>query len=146
MKDVYTSETTETKHKSTSTSLLAVDSEIRLKMKNASTCITTETKNQSTSTSFFLSDSKIQGQMEDSTFSVSIEGSSVSTSVRDIPIEAKYKTFIEIVRETPYDEKTEIILFEKNLCDPKLSSNMVSLITALKEMWNLSLTFAFVWR
>lgn len=74
MKDVCTSETTETKHKSTSTSLLAVDSEIRLKMKDASTCITTETKNQSTSTSFFLLDSKIQGQMEDSMFSVSIEG------------------------------------------------------------------------
>lgn len=122
-------------------------------MKDASTCLTTETKNESTSTSLVTVDREIQVEMEDSTLSVTIEGKNESTSSSVLDVysgikgddEARCKTslFDEIVRELPYDEKTQIIIFDKNLKDQNLSSNMVSLITAPKK-WKVVICLKIV--
>lgn len=113
-------------------------------MKDAFTCVTIKTKNVSTSTTLVTVDSGIQVEVEDSILSVANEGKNGSTSSSVLDVysefkgddEARCKTslFDEIVREVPYDEKTEIIIFDENLKDQKLSSNMVSLKMAPQKM------------
>lgn len=102
-------------------------------MKDASTFVTTETKNTSSSTSVITVDIEIQVQMADSTLPVTDEGKT-SSSASEVYSEAKCKPplFDEIFQKLPYDEKTEIILFDKVLQDRKLYSIMVSFITAPK--------------
>lgn len=83
-------------------------------------------------------DSGIQVEVEDSVLSVTIEAKNGSTS-SSVLDEARCKTslFDGIVRELPYDAKTEIIIFDENLKDPKLSSNMVSLIVTPQIKWKV---------
>lgn len=130
------------KHVSTCATLEGVNeaaslvTETQVKMKDAFTSVTIATDNKSTSTSVFHVDSGTQVETKNSPLNVSIESKNESeaTSVVDVNLEidfedhddCKTSSFDQIVREQPYDEKAEIVMFDENLKDPKLSSYMVS--------------------
>lgn len=92
-------------------------------MRDVSTNATTETVDVSTTSDA----SSIETQNE-SASSLTVYVDSVIQGEKKVV----YKTFDETVRKLPYDEKNDIIMFDRNMKEPKFSSNMVSLNNAPK--------------
>ncbi len=110
----------------------------RVETKDASTFVTPETMNKSTTTSLVTVDNGIQVEMD--THSVTIAGKNIPTSSSvldghskiggDDGAKSKNLLFDEIVHNIPYEETSEIIIFDNKLQDQNLSSNMVSFLGA----------------